>query len=75
MELSVRFENTRGTSPDRGPVQIGWFLVEQKGGVIYFPPERVRSADVNRRHAKSASRCPASSRTWRARAWPRSPGF
>ena len=59
MQLSVNFENTLGTEPGSGPVQVGWFLNTQKGGIIYDPPERVRSADVNKKHAKSASRCPA----------------
>lgn len=59
MQLSVSFENTEGTNPKSGPVQVGWFLNQQKGGIIYDPPERVRSVDVNRKHAKSASRCPA----------------
>ena len=27
--------------------------------VVYFPPERSRTVDMNRTHAKSASRCPA----------------
>lgn len=43
----------------RGPVQVGWMLSEQKSGIVYFEPERVRSADMNKTHAKSASRCPA----------------
>lgn len=59
MELSVTFNNTLGTEPGSGPVTVGWLLTEQKGGVIYDPPERVRSVDLNKRHAKSASRCPA----------------
>jgi hypothetical protein len=63
MQLSVHFENTRGqeTEAERsgGPVTIGWFLNETKGSIIYDPPERVRSVDLNKRHAKSASRCPA----------------
>lgn len=42
-----------------GPVQVGWFLNESKAGVIYPPPERLRSPDVNKTHAKSAARCPA----------------
>jgi hypothetical protein len=63
MKISVSFE--RGEEPlaghesGRGPVTVGWCLTEQKGGVIYGAPERVRSADLDRRHAKSASRCPA----------------
>lgn len=59
MQLSVHFENTTGTEPGTSPVKVGWFLNERKGGIIYDPPERVRSAELNRAHAKSASRCPA----------------
>ncbi len=59
MQFSVRFDNTIGTDPGRGPVQVGWFLNTTKGGVIYDPPERFRGAEKNRTHAKSASRCPA----------------
>lgn len=42
-----------------GPVDVGWLLTEPEAGVVFFPPERVRSVEMNRRHAKSASRCPA----------------
>ena len=59
MRLSVTFENTQDLPAGRGPVQVGWFLTEKKGGIIYDPPERVRSVEMNREHAKSASRCPA----------------
>ena len=59
MKLSVSFENTAGTEPGSGPVTVGWFLAQQKGGIIYSPPERVRGAEKNKSHAKSASRCPA----------------
>ena len=60
MKLSVSFENTRDDGQrNTGPVTVGWFLANSKGGIIYDPPERVRSADVDRTHAKSASRCPA----------------
>ena len=59
MQLSVHFENTAGGPVKSGPVQVGWFLNQSKGSIIYFPPERVRSADMNKNHAKSASRCPA----------------
>ena len=45
--------------PRSGPVKVGWLLNEERGGVIYDAPARVRSAKVSRRHAKSASRCPA----------------
>lgn len=59
MQLSVSFENTMGTERGSGPVTVGWFLNTKKSAVIYDPPERVRSVDLNRKHAKSASRCPA----------------
>ena len=59
MDLSIRFENAPGLPENTGPVTVGWFLNTQKSGVIYFPPERYRSAEKNRDHAKSASRCPA----------------
>ena len=60
MQLSVSFENTAGTTGrSSGPVQVGWFLSEPKGGIIYDPPERFRGAEKDRTHAKSASRCPA----------------
>jgi hypothetical protein len=52
MRLSVAFENTKDTSSGSGPVQVGWFLNEKKGEIIYDPPERVRSAEMNREHAK-----------------------
>ena len=45
--------------PRSGPVKVGWLLNEDRGGVIYDAPARVRSVEMNRRHAKSASRCPA----------------
>ena len=45
--------------PRSGPVKVGWLLSEERGGVIYDAPARVRSAEVSQRHAKSTSRCPA----------------
>ena len=61
MALSDWFKDQdQHTSPQNtGPVQIGWLLNEQKSGIVYYPPERVRSVELNRTHAKSASRCPA----------------
>jgi hypothetical protein len=63
MRITVEFEREAeplpGHQSGRGPVTVGWCLTEARGGIIYAPPERVRSADLNRRHAKSASRCPA----------------
>ena len=43
----------------RRPVSVGWLLNDNKGGVLFDDPERLRSAGLNREHAKSASRCPA----------------
>ncbi|MFT5066138.1 MAG: hypothetical protein ACJAXK_002966 [Yoonia sp.] len=59
MQLSVHFENTDDTMKKNGPVTVGWFLNQKKAGIVYYPPERVRSAEMNKNHAKSASRCPA----------------
>ena len=59
MQLSVHFENTQDDTRKSGPVTVGWFLNQRKAGIVYYPPERVRSVEVNRNHAKSASRCPA----------------
>ena len=59
MALSDWFDDQTPAPERSGPVQIGWLLTETKSGVVYYPPERVRSVEVNRTHAKSASRCPA----------------
>ncbi len=45
--------------PRSGPVQVGWFLTETKGGLLYEAPERLTVRPPNKAHAKSASRCPA----------------
>ena len=47
------------TGPGSGPVTVGWLLNVERGAVIYEAPERVRSGEMSRTHAKSASRCPA----------------
>ena len=59
MDFNVTYERPDEDDPKSGPVKIGWLLTEPKGGVIFDPPERVRSAEMNKTHAKSASRCPA----------------
>lgn len=60
MALSDWFKDTAQDRPVRsGTVQVGWLLAQPRSGVVYYPPERVRSAEVNREHYKSASRCPA----------------
>lgn len=60
MEFSVSLSHPPETlGPRDGTVVVGWLLSEARSGVIYFPPTRVRSAEMNKAHAKSASRCPA----------------
>lgn len=57
--MDISFNITRDPAdPKSGPVTVGWFLAEDKGAILYFPPERLRSVNTNRTHAKSASRCP-----------------
>lgn len=58
MHLTVTFERDE-EGPRSGPVTVGWLRKEARSGVLYDPPERVSFRDVNRGHAKSASRCPA----------------
>lgn len=50
---------TEPADPKSGPVTVGWLLMDKKGGVLYDPPKRLSSGAENRKHAKSASRCPA----------------
>lgn len=45
--------------PGSGPVKVGWLLDGKRGAVVYEAPARLRSAKTDRRHAKSAARCPA----------------
>jgi hypothetical protein len=59
MQLSVHFESQSADKSASGPVTVGWLLTKPDAGIVFDPPTRVRSADVNRDHAKSASRCPA----------------
>lgn len=53
------FPRAAGELARRRPAKVGWLTVEAKSSVVYYPPERIRSADTNRTHAKSAARCPA----------------
>lgn len=59
MDIHVTYDRPDDDDPRSGPVRIGWLLTESKGGIIFDPPERVRSVEMNKTHAKSASRCPA----------------
>lgn len=58
MDIHVTYDRPTD-GPGSGPVRVGWLLNDDKGGVIFDPPERVRSVEMNKTHAKSASRCPA----------------
>ena len=58
MQFNVTYDRPEG-GPRSGPVKVGWVLTEQKAGIVFEPPERVRSVEMNKTHAKSASRCPA----------------
>lgn len=58
MRINLEYDRPEG-GPRSGPVQVGWFLAEEKGAVLFDPPERLVSRQVSRTHAKSASRCPA----------------
>ncbi|MEO1494385.1 MAG: hypothetical protein AAFV19_19745 [Pseudomonadota bacterium] len=59
MHINVTYDRPAEDAPGSGPVRVGWLLTEEKGGIIYDAPERLRSAEMNKQHAKSASRCPA----------------
>jgi hypothetical protein len=58
MQITITYDRPE-EGPRSGPIVVGWFRDIEKGGVIYDPPERVASREVDRTHAKSASRCPA----------------
>ncbi len=59
MQISVSLESPDSGLKSQGPVVVGWLLDQKESTIIFDAPTRVRSVDVNRTHAKSASRCPA----------------
>ncbi|PIB25823.1 hypothetical protein BFP76_12525 [Amylibacter kogurei] len=59
MALADWFKDTEQTPARAGTMQVGWMLTNPTSGVVFYPPERVRSPEMNKQHAKSASRCPA----------------
>lgn len=59
MDIHITYDRPDQDDPASGPVKVGWLLNDRKGGIVFDPPERVRSVEMNRQHAKSASRCPA----------------
>jgi len=58
MQISIDYDRPE-EGPGSGPVTVGWLRDIAKGGVLYGAPERLVSREVDRKHAKSASRCPA----------------
>ena len=58
MQINITYQRD-DEGPKSGPIMVGWLRDSDKGGVIYDPPERLISRQMNRTHAKSASRCPA----------------
>ncbi len=59
MQFSITLENYGDGQSPSGPVVVGWVLDQKEATIIFDPPTRVKSVDLNRTHAKSASRCPA----------------
>ena len=59
MDINISYDRPEADDPRAGPVKVGWLLTDPKGGIIFDPPERVRSGEMSKTHAKSASRCPA----------------
>lgn len=57
IDINLTFDRPE-EGPGTGPIQVGWFLINDKGAVLYDPPERVAFRQTNKTHAKSASRCP-----------------
>lgn len=58
MDITLTFERP-DEGPRSGPITVGWFLTQDKGAILYDPPERLMFRQTNKAHAKSASRCPA----------------
>lgn len=59
MRLTVTLDQPEQDERRSGPVRIGWLLNQKSAGIVFLPPERVRSVEMSKTHAKSASRCPA----------------
>ena len=59
MDISIHLKQPESDGKSTGTVMVGWFLADEKGGVIYETPRRVNTRPPERPHAKSAARCPA----------------
>ena len=51
MDITMTWERPE-EGPGSGPLTVGWFLAQDKGAVLYDPPERVAIRPPNRAHAK-----------------------
>ena len=58
MQFTIQYDRPED-GPQSGPVKVGWLLSDRNAGIVFDPPERVRSVEMNKTHGKSASRCPA----------------
>ncbi len=56
--LSIHYD-LPDTDAAKGPVKVGWTISGKQPRVLFDPPERLRMVELNKDHAKSASRCPA----------------
>ena len=59
MQILVSVENAPNSAAETGPSPSAGCFMDPKASIIFDPPVRVRSVEMNRTHAKSASRCPA----------------
>lgn len=59
MQINISLESPNAQSEASGPIEVGWLFSDNKSSVVFDAPSRVRSVDMNKTHAKSASRCPA----------------
>ena len=51
MDIHVTYDRPDQDDPASGPVKVGWLLTDRKGGIVFDPPERVRSVEMNKTHA------------------------
>jgi hypothetical protein len=45
MQISLSVDNHASTT-DSSPVSVGWFLTQDKGAVLFAPPERLGRVNV-----------------------------
>lgn len=59
MQINITVEDPSGGAEKTGPVTVGWMLTQDRAGILFDAPARLRSPEMDKSHAKSASRCPA----------------